>query len=89
VFIASSIFGRKATIVKSFVGADIIGMIEAGLVATGMQGFWLRRGPPRLLAAVIFHLTMDEPGRLARLRQMLRFGNRLERQPAPRAEERP
>ena len=59
-------------------------MIEAGLVATGMQGFWVRAVVGLVfLAAVIFHLTMDEPSRLARLRQTLRLGNRLERQPAP------
>ena len=80
----TSIFGGKATIVGSFIGAYIIGMVEAGLVATGIQGFWVRAVVGLVfLAAVIFHLTMDEPGRLARLRQMLRFGNRLARQPAP------
>jgi simple sugar transport system permease protein len=35
-------FGGKATIVGSYLGSYIIGMIEAGLVATGMQGFWVR-----------------------------------------------
>jgi ribose/xylose/arabinose/galactoside ABC-type transport system permease subunit len=33
----TSIFGGKAMIVGSYLGAYIIGMIEAGLVATGMQ----------------------------------------------------
>jgi hypothetical protein len=31
----------------------------------------------------VFHLSMDQPQRLARLRQMLRFGKRLERRSAP------
>jgi hypothetical protein len=84
VFIAPLILGCKATIVKSLIGAYMIGMIEAGLVATGMQGFWVRAVVGLVfLAAVIFHLTMDEPGRLARLRQMLRLGGRCEPQPAP------
>ena len=82
----TSIFGGKATIVGTYVGAYIIGMIEAGLVATGMQGFWVRAVVGLVfLAAVVFHLTMDQPQRLARLRQMLRFGGRLDHQPAPPA----
>ena len=86
----TSIFGGKATIVGSFVGAYIIGMIEAGLVATGMQGFWVRAVVGLVfLAAVIFHLSMEEPQRRTRLRQMLRLGPRLERQPAPHAQEPP
>jgi hypothetical protein len=39
------------------------------------------------LAAVVFHLSMDQPQRLARLRQMFRFGSKLARQPAPPARE--
>jgi simple sugar transport system permease protein len=86
----TSIFGGKATIVGSYVGAFIIGMIEAGLVATGMQGFWVRAVVGLVfLAAVVFHLTMDQPQRLARLRQLFRLGGRLERQAAPPARERP
>jgi simple sugar transport system permease protein len=82
--------GGKATMVGSYVGAFIIGMIEAGLVATGLQGFWVRTVVGLVfLAAVIFHLSMDQPQRLARLRQMFRFGGRLERAAAPPARERP
>jgi hypothetical protein len=40
------------------------------------------------LAAVVFHLSMDQPQRLARLRQMFRLGQ-LERQAAPPAQEPP
>jgi hypothetical protein len=58
-------------------------MIEVGRVATGMQGFWVRAVVGLVfLAAVDFHLTMDQPQRLTRLRQMFRFGGRLQRQPA-------
>jgi hypothetical protein len=65
-------------------------MIEAGLVATELQGFWVRAVVGLVfLAAVIFHLTMDQPQRLARLRQTAAFGGRLERRPAPPARERP
>ena len=63
-------------------------MIEAGLVETSMQGFWVRAVVGLVfLAAVIFHLTMDQPQRLARLRQMVRSDSRFERQPAPPARE--
>jgi simple sugar transport system permease protein len=80
----TSIFGGKATIVGSYVGAYLIGMIEAGLVATGMQGFWVRAVVGLVfLAAVIFHLGMDQPHRLARLRRTLRLGPRLEHRPEP------
>lgn len=82
----TSIFGGKATIVGSYVGAYIIGMIEAGLVATGMQGFWVRAVVGLVfLAAVVFHLTMEEP---ARLRRLLLAG-RLNRGTAPPAQESP
>jgi simple sugar transport system permease protein len=82
----TSIFGGKATIVGSYVGAYIIGMIEAGLVATGMQGFWVRAVVGLVfLAAVVFHLSMDQPQRLARLKQLFRVGGKLEREAAPPA----
>ena len=69
----TSIFGGKATIVGSFVGAFIIGMIEAGLVATGIQGFWVRAVVGLVfLAAVIIHLGVEEPERRARLRRLFR-----------------
>ena len=52
----TSIFGGKATIVGSYVGAYIIGMIEAGLVATGMQGFWVRA-----VVGLVFLAAVDLP----------------------------
>ncbi|MGH6920282.1 MAG: hypothetical protein ACREJ0_21570, partial [Geminicoccaceae bacterium] len=60
--------------------------IEAGLVATGMQGFWVRAVVGLVfLAAVVFHLTMEDPTRLRRLR----LAGLLQRQPAPPAQEPP
>ncbi len=68
----TSILGGKGTIVGTFFGAFIITMIEAGLVATGIQGFWVRAVEGIVfLAAVIFHLTIDEPGKLAEIRRRL------------------
>jgi hypothetical protein len=52
-----------------------------------MQGFWVRAVVGLVfLAAVVFHLSMDQPQRLARLRQLFRFGGRLARHPAPPAQ---
>ena len=85
----ASIFGGKATIVSSDCGAYIIGTIEAGLVATGIQGFWVRAVVGLvLLAAAVFHLTMEDPTRLRRLLQF-RLTGRLQRRPAPQAQEPP
>jgi hypothetical protein len=65
-------------------------MIEAGPVATDLQGFWVRAVVGLVfLAAVVFHLTMDQPQRLARLPHRLRLTNRLQRRPAPQAQEPP
>ncbi len=56
----TSIFGGQGTIVGSFFGAFIITMIEAGLVASGIQGFWVRAVVGLVfLAAVIAHITME------------------------------
>jgi simple sugar transport system permease protein len=56
---------------RRYVGAYIIGMIEAGLVATGMQGFWVRAVVGLVfLAAVVFHLTMEDS---TRARALLKF----------------
>jgi len=70
----TSIFGGQASIVGSFFGAFIISMIEAGLTATGIQGFWVRAVVGLVfLAAVIFHLIMEQPQRRARLVQMFKL----------------
>jgi simple sugar transport system permease protein len=69
----TSIFGGQATIVGSFVGAFIIGMIEAGLVASGIQGFWVRAVVGLVfLVAVIFHLLMEQPDRRRALTWLFR-----------------
>jgi len=70
----TSIFGGQATVVGTFFGAFIISMIEAGLTATGIQGFWVRAVVGLVfLAAVIFHLTMEQPHRRAKLARMFRL----------------
>ncbi len=60
----TSIFGGKATIVGTVFGCLIIGMIEAGLVASGLTGEWVRTVQGLVfLSAVLFYLTMEEPQR--------------------------
>lgn len=38
----TSVFGGKGTIIGSFIGALIIGSLEAGIVAIGLSGFWIQ-----------------------------------------------
>ena len=69
----TSIFGGQATIVGTFFGAFIISIIEAGLTATGIQGFWVRAVVGLVfLVAVIFHLVMEQPQRRATLARLFR-----------------
>lgn len=77
----TSIFGGRATIVGTVFGCFIIGMIEAGLVATGLTGAWVRTIQGLVfLAAIVFYLYVDEPHRRAafvgRFRTMTGFGRR-------------
>jgi simple sugar transport system permease protein len=60
----TSVFGGKASVVGTVAGSFIIGMVEAGLVATGLQGFWVRAVVGVVfLAAVVGHLVIEEPER--------------------------
>jgi simple sugar transport system permease protein len=69
----TSVFGGKASVVGSVAGSFIIGMVEAGLVATGLQGFWVRAVVGIVfLAAVVGHLVIEEPERGRALGRLLR-----------------
>jgi simple sugar transport system permease protein len=75
----TSIFGGRATIIGTVFGCFIIGMIEAGLVATGLTGAWVRTVQGLIfLIAVISYLYIEEPQRrsalFARLRPSKAFG---------------
>jgi simple sugar transport system permease protein len=75
----TSIFGGRATVVGTVFGCLIIGMIEAGLVATGLTGAWVRTIQGLVfLFAIIFYLFVDEPQKrqafLARFRFRTKFG---------------
>ena len=76
----TSIFGGRATIVGTVFGCFIIGMIEAGLVAAGLTGAWVRTVQGLIfLIAVVFYMYVDEPQRrqafIANLRSFRRFGS--------------
>ena len=60
----TSIFGGRATIIGTVFGCLIIGMIEAGLVAAGLTGAWVRTVQGLVfLISIIFYLYVDEPPR--------------------------
>lgn len=60
----TSIFGGRATIIGTVFGCFIIGMIEAGLVASGLTGAWVRTIQGLVfMAAIVFYLYVDEPQR--------------------------
>ena len=62
----TSIFGGRATIIGTVFGCLIIGMIEAGLVASGLTGAWVRTIQGLVfLFAIIFYLYLDEPQKRA------------------------
>jgi simple sugar transport system permease protein len=78
----TSVFGGKASVVGTVAGSFIIGMVEAGLVATGLQGFWVRAVVGMVfLSAVVGHLVIEEPDRgralLRTVRGKLAFGRKL------------
>jgi simple sugar transport system permease protein len=80
----TSIFGGRATVIGTVFGCLIIGMIEAGLVATGLTGAWVRTIQGLVfLAAIIFYLYVDEPAK--RRAVLARFGRREISNPRPRA----
>ncbi len=69
----TSIFGGRATLVGTVFGCFIIWMIEAGLVASGLTGAWVRTVQGLIfLIAIVFYLFVEEPGRRATLLRSLR-----------------
>jgi simple sugar transport system permease protein len=75
----TSIFGGRATVLGTLFGCFIIGMIEAGLVATGLTGAWVRTVQGLIfLIAIIFYMYANEPQRrvalFANLRSFRGFG---------------
>ena len=74
----TSIFGGKATLIGTIFGCFIIWMLEAGLVASGLTGAWVRTVQGLIfLTAIIFYLFVEEPARRAS------FFGRFRRSPEP------
>lgn len=79
----TSIFGGRATIIGTVFGCLIIGMIEAGLVASGLTGAWVRTIQGLVfLFAIIFYLYLDEPQKRAAF--FARFGRPEDAEPKRR-----
>jgi simple sugar transport system permease protein len=67
----TAISGGKGSIVGTFFGAYIVGCVEAGVVASGLSGFWTRLVVGLIfLGAVIVHVSLEQPGRFRRLAGM-------------------
>src|SRR5271155_4710906 len=76
----TSIFSAATTIIGTVFGFFIIGMVEAGLVASGLTGAWVRTVQGLIfLVSIIFYMYADEPQRrralFANLRSLGRFGS--------------
>ncbi|MCW8307277.1 ABC transporter permease [Acidiphilium sp. PA] len=68
----TSVFGGTATVVGSFFGALIIGMLDAGIVATGVAGFWVEVIVGLVfVSAVVLHIGIDDPARIRQLQRRL------------------
>ncbi len=63
----TSIAGGQGSIVGSFFGAYIIGSLEAGVVATGIGGYWTQLVSGLVMGASVVLNIVIEQGRLARL----------------------
>jgi simple sugar transport system permease protein len=68
----TSIAGGEGSIVGTFFGAYIIGSLEAGVVATGIGGYWTSLVSGLVMgASVVLNILIGE-GRLAKLSNRLR-----------------
>ena len=73
----TSISGGKGNIVGTVFGSAIVGSVEAGIVGSGVSGFWTRLVVGLVfLAAVTFHLAVERPKDFGALRRLVGFGGR-------------
>ena len=69
----TSVFGGQASLIGTAVGSYIIAMADAGIVAAGVQGFWVRAVVGAvLLAAVIGYRLLQSPEKAAARVRLLR-----------------
>jgi simple sugar transport system permease protein len=81
----TAISGGKGSVIGTLFGSYIVGCIEAGIVASGLGGYWTRLVVGLVfLSAVVFHLTLEDPSRLRRIAGF-RLGGRLARRATPSA----
>jgi simple sugar transport system permease protein len=73
----TSIAGGKASLVGTFFGAYIIGSLEAGVVASGINGFWVQLVEGVVMAAVVVLNIVIGEGHMAG------FSNRIRRWTVP------
>jgi len=79
----TAISGGKGSVMGTLYGSYIVGCIEAGIVASGLGGYWTRLVVGLVfLAAVVFHLTIEDPARLRRIAGF-RLGGRLAQRAPP------
>ncbi len=75
----TSIFGGEGTIVGTYIGSFIVGSLEAGIVATGLGGFWTRFIVGLvLILAVALHILLGRGKDLREIR-FLQFAFRKRR----------
>jgi simple sugar transport system permease protein len=80
----TSIFGGRATIIGTVFGCFIIWILEAGLVASGLTGAWVRTVQGLIfLVSIIFYLLMEEPARRKALLARLGRSSEPGRTPRP------
>ena len=80
----TSIFGGRATLVGTVFGCFIIWILEAGLVASGLTGAWVRTVQGLIfLIAIVFYLLVEEPQRRQTLLARFRRGSEASRGTAP------
>ena len=71
----TSISGGKGSIVGTVFGSFIVGTVEAGVVGSGISGFWTRLVVGLVfIAAVTFHLSVEKPKGLAGIRRIAGMG---------------
>jgi simple sugar transport system permease protein len=79
----TAISGGKGSVMGTLYGSYIVGCIEAGIVASGLGGYWTRLVVGLVfLIAVVFHLTIEDPTHLRRI-VGFRFGGILRRIKSP------
>ncbi len=82
----TSIFGGRATLVGTIFGCLIIWMLEAGLVASGLTGAWVRTVQGLIfLIAIVFYLFVEQPARRAAFFGRFRRGSSPVSRPAAAA----